>query len=263
MKVAVFVPYAGASKEGGLVYLVANYLRSFLGDVINLRCNGAFSLCDRDEEIGWRRTLDSCHQCTAHQNSYASWSSVTSRDLTQFISSSEVISTRRWIHSVPTELLTKLNFRGINLYEICLESLSARLGNSKPDLANKKHEQLTRRMLLSAARMCLATKRFQQEVSPDITLVANGSDFLSRSFVQQSTAQKRESSVFKMDINERCVKITHPKGKAPFSCELLMTDITHMRADTKTWPREIIAVLEEILSFLQIEQIQITLPLAR
>jgi len=263
MKIAIFVPYGGFSKESGLMHLLANYINTITNDVLQLRCNGVFSLCDRDEESGWQRKLNSCLSCMANQTNLADWSGVSLSDLSRFITPAEIVSTRRWIHSLPTNVLNQLNFRGINLFELSSESLQQRLGVATPDLANKKHEQVTRRMLLSAARMCLATKRFQQQAAPTISLVAGGHDFITRSFAEQSRKQNSDIAVFEMDINERCVKIRHPRTNKLFACELLITDISHMRSDCKTWPREIIGVLDNILAFLEISQAQIALPLAR
>jgi hypothetical protein len=263
MKTVIFTPYGSLSKESGLIHLVANYVGTVIGGVSALRCNGIFSLCDRDEETSWTRNLESCAICMTNQAQYANWAAAEILDLSLYLNSDEIVATKRWMHNLSTQSLLSACFKEVNLYQLSKESLSLRLGVAGPDLANKKHEQITRRVLLSAARMCLATARFNNKYAPDLVLVANGQDFISKAFIVQSQNQKRDIATFSVDINERCIKIRHPKTGKLFTCELLITDISNMRSDSRTWPKEILVMLDDVLNFLDISQSQIPLPLAR
>lgn len=263
MKIITHAPYAQASNEGGLIHLIANYLHVNFGEVSQLRCNGAFSLCDRDEETSWQRDMSSCLRCMNEQQSLASWSGIYTQDLSSYIHSDEILESRRWMFSVATDQLLRLSLKGINLSELCKESFAARCGVGEPDLMNKRHEQVLRRLLLSAARMCLAVRRFHRTFDPDLCLISGGRDFITRSFVKQSIELNKEIALFQMDLNERCIKIRKISTGKFYTSELMLSDVTTMRSDPRTWPQEVVRLIEDILTFLNVSQSQMSLPLAR
>ncbi|MCO6432299.1 MAG: hypothetical protein J5J00_15705 [Deltaproteobacteria bacterium] len=262
MKIALHAPFGSLNLEGGLMYLIANYLRGSGHEVAQLRCNGTFSLCDRDGETSWKRSLDSCLKCSSEQRSLASWGEIAVKDLSSFLTPGEIVDSRRWLLSTPREQLESLSLRGISLYNLCRGSFAARFGTETPDLNNRKHEPMTRRMLLSAARMCLATRRFLNHFSPEVLLVAGGRDYITRSLLVQAEMQKREYVLFSMDSSQRSINIHHPREDKTLACHLLLTDVTMMRADIKTWPPEVVSEIESVLGFLHIFQAQMSLPLA-
>lgn len=263
MKIVVHTPYAGLSRESGLIYLTANYLNGYFSDIVQLRCNGVFSLCDRDEESNWRRDASSCAACIKNQSQMAEWSSLAYKDLSRFLSAEEIRETRRLMHATPDDGLRHLNFKGLNIYELCRGSFFNRLGTEQPDMMNKKHAQLMRRIMISALRMCMATRRFNNHFMPDLTIVAGGRDYITKALAGQSAQQKRDVAVFGIDINTRSIRIRHPREDKYLSSQLILPDIMSMRADSKTWPAEIVSAVEEILAFLDIPATQINLPLAK
>ena len=263
MTILLHTPYGSHHKESSLMYLVANYLHSINLSVLQITCNGLFSLCDRDEENSWKRQIDSCLSCISDQCSLARWSSIGRSDLSKYIQPDEIVSTRRMVNGLSSANLKKVKYYGIFLYDLCLESFKLRSGGGLPDLANKKHEQLIRRYMLSAMRMCLSVKRLLNIVRPELTLLASGEDFITRSYIEQAKLQKKEVILFKMDIHERCVKIINLQAPKVFNCPLLINDVTSMRGEVSTWPKELAAAINDIVSFLGVSDNQITLPLAR
>lgn len=263
MTVLVHTPYGSSCKESSLIYLFSNYLKTINYPVIQLTCNGAFSLCDRDEEEGWKRQVDSCLRCIKDQKNLAEWSGSQTMDLSKFISSDEVIATRRAINRFAVSQLQSAAYEGISLYEICLASFKQRYPGSLPDLSNKKHEQLLRRYLLSAARMCMASKRLLNTIRPEISLVSSGDDYITRSLIEQTKRLKFTAVIFKMDIHERCIKVINTARQTEFSSPLVVNEVIGMRPDVDTWPPQLMQLMQDIARFLDVSASQISLPLAQ
>ena len=263
MTVLVHAPYGLSHKESSLIYLFANYLKTINLDIAQITCNGAFSLCDKDEETGWRRTIRSCLGCAHNQKGLAGWSSIQDSDLSKYINADEVTFTRRVINEMSVEQLKKMTYGGVLVYDLCIESFRLRTNNINPDFNNKKHEQLFRRYMLSAVRMCISVKKLLNVLRPDMSLIASGNDFITRSYVEQSKRMNIKAVLFKMDLHERCIKVINTQNGEIFTCPLLVNDVTTMRADVNTWPKELINMMHDISSFLDVSDSQISLPLAQ
>jgi hypothetical protein len=263
MTVLLHAPYALTHKESSMIYLLANYLRTINIDVSQITCNGVFSLCDKDEETGWKRQIDSCMGCSHSQKSLAEWSSIPDAELSKYLQPEEIILTRRVVNELSVSQLKSMSFGGIPIYDVCLESFRLRSGALAPDFNNKKHEQVFRRLMLSAVRMCAAVKRALNTIRPDMSLVASGQDFITRSFTEQSKLLKSRIFVFKMDLHERCIKVIDVLNDKVFTCPLLLNDVTSMRPDVNTWPQELKNMMLEISEFLDVSESQISLPLAQ
>jgi len=263
MRIAVFAPFGSLSRESGILCLIANYLQHMYPDVLQLRCNGIFSLCDRDAERSWKRTLDSCLGCACDQSRLAAWSGVKSGSLSRYLLPRDIDETRRWLSSLGDEAPVTARFHEVPLFPLCQASFFNRFGVSTPDYRNKNHVRTVRRLLLSAARMMLATERFNKKYMPDVTLVADGSDYLTAVYVSRSKAQGAAPAVFRWDLHRRSTQIVHPRSGALYSCDLLLDNITAMRPDPCTWSPELLGIISEILSFLGLSDTQLTLPIAR
>jgi len=263
MKISIFTPFGTLSHESGLIYLLANYLRSAGVEVVQLRCNGIFSCCDRDAEFQWQRPFHGCFQCIADQSSVARWSEVGSVELSRFIIAEEIEETKRLLQTTPAAGLMTLEVRGIRLWDVVSGSFRNRFGLSALDSNNRQHEQFLLRFMLGAARMLLAARRFNNVFSPDLQLVAGGTDFLSAALLRQAQEQRCKLALFQWDLNDRQVRIMHPREKKELACELYLEGIARMRSDVKTWPPELITILEDILNFLEIPAEQILLPIAQ
>jgi len=253
MKIALFAPYGALSQETGLIYLLGNYLRRTFPQVVQLRCNGLFSMCDRDAERGWTRSLSGCFRCLGEQRDLARWSGVTVEELSRYLSPNDIEATKRWILGVATDQLPWTNFDGQNFYSLALGSWQNRFNVSRPELANPLHEQILRRFMLSASRAYRAAETFHARVGPRLTLVAGGGDFLSRSFVAQAQAAKHDVAVCTWDVSKRAVMVSHPRREAVVPCGLLLDRLVDMRGDPSTWSRDLVGILDELLAFLDIE----------
>ncbi len=263
MTVIVHAPFGLSHKESSLIYLFANYLKTINISVSQVSCNGAFSLCDKDEETGWKRTIDSCMNCLHNQKSLASWSDVASLDLSKFINTDEIILTRRVINEMQVSDFKKMKFGNISIFDLCIESIRLRIGNINPDFNNKRQEQLIRRFMLSAVRMCMAVKRIVNIKRPDMSLIVSGEDYITRAYLEQAKVLKSRAILFKMDLHERCIKIHNSTDSSVFTCPMMINDVTTMRADVNSWPKELTAMMYDIAEFLDVSDSQISLPLAQ
>ena len=268
MKIAVHAPFGTLSEETGVIHLLAKYLRGTFEQMVQVRCNGIFSLCDRDGENGWKRSLSSCFSCINDAASLATWSGINVAELSRFLTPDEIFETRKWLAMLAPTEYAKAEYAevtGINLpvYDLCRGSLLARLGTADPDLNNKGHEQVIKRFLLSAVRMCLATKNFIKHFQPELSLVAGGEDFVSRSYMAMAQAAGTQVALFRWDLTNRVVKLHHPREKTVLACALLLSGVSSMRSDVRTWPAELVSIVEEIAAFLGVEVGQLPLQIAK
>jgi hypothetical protein len=273
MKIALFAPYASVSPETGLLYALGNYLRALGSEGVHeiqaIKCNGVAPICDRDGERGWKRGIHSCLSCGRDQRDLANWANITAVELSQFIAGDDVTAIRRWIHRIPITQLLDARWQGFRVVDLVAETLNARCGDTQLDLNNRSHELALQMLLKSAATILSATPALLQRMSPDLCLVANGSDALSSPLVASIKRLQRESktptevSTLKWDVNKRAIAISHPRRVDIFHCELLIPNITEMRSDHRTWSSDLLKILDEILEFLDIPKTQASLPLTQ
>lgn len=263
MRIAVFAPFACVSREAGIMYLLANYLQHMFPEVLQLRCNGIVSVCDRDAERSWRRSLDSCLTCGCDQARLAAWSGVKSSALSRYLLPRDIDETRRWVESYDGESLLTARFHDTVLYPLVALSFRNRFGVDAPDPSNKNHTQLLKRLLLSAARMYIACDRFNKKFLADMSLVADGTDYLSAVFINRCSTQSSSPAVFRWDLHRRSTTITHPRNGGIYSCGLLLDNVAAMRPDPCTWSEELLGIISEMLSFLGLSDTQLALPIAR
>ena len=263
MRVAVFSPFGGFSREAGLVYLLANYLRGIFPEVVQLRCNGTFAVCDRDSEKSWRREISSCLECMRDQEKLASWAGLPIKNFSEYLLPEDVEQTRAWILGLPTTALSEVEVNGLSLSKLCVGTFQNRFGSMEIDWHNKQHEQFIRRIYLGATRVCMALERFNRLFLPSMCFVLGGDDYLSRSFLEVSRLQKLDTILFRLDLGSRGVQITRVLANAQLSCDLLLEDISLMRADFKTWPSELLEIVDQVLNFAGVSDTQLDLPISR
>ena len=85
MAVTFFSPYGTLTKESGLMYMFARYLSAFYDDVYQLKCNGLFTICNRDCLDNEKRNFLTCGKCMACQNELASWACIKSKEISTFL----------------------------------------------------------------------------------------------------------------------------------------------------------------------------------
>lgn len=263
MKVVVSTPLGQLSQETGLVYLLANYMSAASTELMNLRCNGIFSLCDRDSENGWRRTIDSCLKCTKEQTSLSDWAGFPSEDLSKYLPASEVERTKRWILTVPTSDLATTKFDDAVPFEMVKHLFRARFGQELPVETNKQHEQFVRRAILSAARMTIAARRFLFAQKPNMVFITGARDFITDALGRESARIGLDTVLFRWNLDARAIAIHHPKNGKILQCELVTSGVTQMRTDARTWPLEVVSTLDDILGFLGIPRAELMYPIAK
>lgn len=263
MKTVIFSPFGAASEETGLLGLLGNYLKNIIPEICVLRCNGVFSLCDRDSENSWRRGIHGCFVCMQEQGRLAAWAGLRQEDLSLYLTPQQITESKRWALSLAADEMEEAVFGQIKPYSLCRASLRNYFGNLEPDLSNANHLHIVRRMMISAVRMCQAADCFISAAKPTLALVAGGEDFISGALAERSRVKGVDVAEFRWDLPNRSVKIFHPRLQKEFSCPLVFEDITSMRSDSRTWPWELVRIVEDILVFLDLTSSQLVLPIAR
>ncbi len=253
-------PMGTLGQETGLMFLLAHYMRAASTDMINLRCNGIFSLCDRDAEQGWRRDVTSCISCMQEQSTFVQWSGIETADLSPYLSADEVEKTKRWLLTISANQLTTVSFEQIIPFDFCKHLFVARFGIEKPVETNKQHEQFLRRAILSVARTCLAVRRYLFAHRPELVIAGGGRDFISMMLHKEAQRMGIPSSLFQWSVDKRAIQIYHPKTDAVLSCDLVMSGVTQMRGDSRTWPLEVVSTLDDILNFMGIPRAGLMFP---
>lgn len=238
------------------MFLLANYLnasRMMYGvEVTQLRCNGIFSVCDRDSERDWKRGLHSCLSCMHDQRELAAWSGIPTVDISTFLTPEVIEDTRRWLMTIPAALLPTIRLGTRELMGICRESFRLRFGVNDPDFKNVAHEQFLRRLMVGVARMIQASAGYIRAAGPTLHFVAGGRDAITASYISEVKRSGEQVVLFRWEISERTIQILHPSGTGAMGCELLLDGIPQLRGDSSTWTPSLVQILVEILSFLDI-----------
>lgn len=245
------------------MYLLANFLKATYPEVVQLRCNGMFSVCDRDVDASWTRTVSSCFACIADQKALSDWSGLPVQDFSSFVTPDNIRETKHWVTALDAQQLPHAEFRGMRIFDICRETFANRFGAVDFEPRNKNHDQFLRRVLVSAARACLAAERYHSAYAPDLCLVSGGRDFITQGFTTFSRAMQRDVAVFRWDVATRAINISHPRNEKSLSCELVPEGVLGMRSDYKTWPAELLGIVQGILNFLELSGGQLKLPISR
>ena len=90
MAVTFFSPYGTLTKESGFMYMFARYLSAFYDDVYQLKCNGLFTICNRDCLDNEKRNFLTCGKCMACQNELASWACIKSKEISTFFADGRI-----------------------------------------------------------------------------------------------------------------------------------------------------------------------------
>jgi hypothetical protein len=263
MSVLVFSPYGLASEETGVLALLANFLRQSNYAISALNCNGAFSLCDRDGENAWRRGVRSCFSCLHEQRSVARWAGLPTHEISTFISPEEVNATKRWSLGITHQNFERILFEGQPMFPLVRHSFFARFGVGHPEVTSEEQLETLRRLMISSARMYLGSRRFFAAHETHLVLVAGGVDYLSASFARAARDAGVGVAQFRWDMLTRSVQVSHPAAEAPYSCPLVFEDVTSMRADSRTWPGEIVRIIDELMVFLGVTTGSMELPIAQ
>jgi hypothetical protein len=251
MKLALFSPYGLAHSEAGVLYLIANYLLKSGADVVQLRCDGAFSACGRDSKIPGGRNVMSCARCIGEQRALAQWASAKSREMSSFLLSDDILQSSKWLSSVRTADLVRAEFRGVNLWSVCGDEFKARYPESNGTELAEREEECLRQLFVGYVHATVASERFIAGVTPDLHFVAGLADPLSRAYVQQAHVSGGDIATFLYDTAEEAIIVESARTGARYATKLLLNGITSMRSDPRTWAPEVTAIVHEILTFLE------------
>lgn len=261
MKTAIFTPYGTRSEESGIIYLLANYMRERTGEVYQLRCNGAFPVCDRDEEREWRRDIDSCALCSHEQLRLAQWAGVETRNMTKYLLPADIDRVRTWATRLSTDCIASAELDGHPIHDYCKASIERRTSSCRDD----ERSEISKRYLFSAGLTLAAVPRWYGELAPDLILAADGEGYMSRSFNAALEAEGAAEKVvrFRWMPSEHTIRITVSRSNESAECPLLLEDVSVMRSNHKTWPREILQLLDDVLELIGATGPELSLPIAR
>lgn len=250
MKVALFTPYGFLHRESGLMYLVANYLRTSGAELTQLRCDGAVSVCGRDRRVAGGRSVFSCARCTGEQRRLADWAEVRAYELSAFVTSEDKVQSAKWMASVQTADLDRAEFRGRNLWELCRQEFTQQTGSDALEAISAADEQSLRALYVAFVQGAVASERFLTQWSPAITFVTKTEDSLGQAYLSQVIAQGIECATFAFDEGEEAIVVESVKTGERYASKLILDGITSMRSDPRTWAPEVRAVVHEIMAFL-------------
>lgn len=238
MTVGIFAPYGTFSQESGLLVLLSRYLHAFGGKKVeSLICNGAFSVCDRDEESSWSRKVNSCAECIFEQRSLGHWAGIKTKDLTQFLKPDDIRNTESMSDSV-------------EITDSIKGSFNRRYASFDPN--HVSHIQLAKRLSVSSARMREAITNYLQSNSFECLCLSGAGDYLTQTAREVATEMKIPCATFMWSLEERGIRIYHPHKKAYLSCALVIPDARALRTDLSSWSPEVVAILKEITEFLDL-----------
>lgn len=251
MKTAFFVPHGAIQREVGLAYLLANYMTKIGADVVQVRCDGASTVCGRDAAIGWRRGISTCLKCEEEQRRLGEWAGLKSKSIGGFLRPDEILQSAQWIGGLATEELLRAEFRGANLFSMVEGTFKARFGRALPNFSEEIEEQFSRELLVSAVRSAAAVDAFLVSFAPELVVVSGMGDLLEKACLSRLESRKLPVAILRFDPAENVIVISSSQREEAYVTRLLFEGVTRMRTDPRTWPPEISALVHEIMTFLQ------------
>lgn len=263
MKIVLCAPFGALFEETGLLYLLGHYLSANSFDVTQLRCNGIFPLCERDVVRGEARDLKTCFQCIGESKRLAEWGRMKSQDLSLFLNGSDLAQSKRLIQSSSIAELRELSIEGVNIYQLCEQSIRSHFGIDPTAQVVKRHEEEIRRVILAGYRAGIAMQKAGAALAGDLCFSTRPNDFITRSFLEGSQRRGVAQYSFSWVASRRVVTIEERGTDRKLESPLIFDDVISMRTEISTWPTEIISQLQSIMMFVGITDSQLSLPLAR
>lgn len=251
MKLAVIAPYGDYHRESGLIYLLANALTKRGGDVVQTRCDGALLACGRDQKHpGGKRTPFSCLHCISEQSALARWAEVRNRDLSTYLTPEDNAQSAQWVQTAKREELARLEFRGERVWDVCAQETSDRWAlNSERDLTAEQ-ERSVRALFLGYIHAVVSSERFIAAFKPSLSFIAGGTDPVTRAYLSQARRAEGDVALFSYREEDDSIVISNLKHNTQLTTTVVLSDITEMRSDYRTWAPELKAIVSEISSFL-------------
>ncbi len=263
MNILTLHPYGSIREEGGLALVLSRYLREFGVDTSHLKCNGAFSVCDRDAENHFRRTALQCQNCMAEQNTFAQWSGARQLRITSYLEPAQIQGTKRWVEQMDAHHLWEAVWKGIPLRTLLQGSFSRRFGTLEPDFRNVQHQHYVQKLSVASLRMLTAALKCNEDIQPNMIFMAGGDEFITACFFAAAQRMGIEVVRFTSAAEGRFVRVLRSSVDETFKSELVVSDISAFRENVQTWPSELLQSLDEMVAYLGLSQLQLELPLAR
>jgi len=254
MKTVFFAPYGRLHPEVGFLFVLARYLQPLTTDLMQLRCDGMLQHCGRDDALLRPRGLRSCFECMREQRDLAQWAGLPLRQLGMYLTPDEVRESEKWVMGLQAQELLTVEYLGLNLFQ--LSRLPAQSGGALP-------EAVVRQRLLGTLRLCLSMRRFLSREQPRVVLYAHGDDSMSRVLDVQAARQQQEAFRFGLDSVGRSLQVRRRSDGAELTVPLVVEALDRVRTDVKSWPKELVSQLDEVLAFIGFGDTQLILPMAR
>lgn len=262
MNIVTLNPFGALNQEAGILAVLGNYLKSCGHQTSQLICDGAFGACDRDlktndetnSEASKSRNIHSCAKCIKEQDHFTNWSGIDRLRISQFITPEDYREVYHLIQTTKAEKLSNLQFQQYQLLKLNENYLKLRFGSLHFDFEQPENFLVVQKAYTTSMLAILAAQRFYARQRPQAILIAGGSDNISLSFHSVLKHEKCEVFNFIWNLNARAIEIVNPLQPEHLACQLIMNNITSSRADIRTWPSDLITVVQKILDYLAIPQ---------
>jgi hypothetical protein len=184
------------------------------------------------------------------QLALAQWSGGHTRDISTLILSEDVSKTAQWIQGVPTEALSRVEFRGVNLLSACASEFQMRWDDFNPQAITEAQQSDIRALFVAYVRVATATERFIEQWKPTSTIISAIHDPMAHAYLLQTKLAKLETSVFSFDPDEEAIVVESLSTQERYMTKLVLEGIASMRSDPRTWGPEVTAVVHEVLTYL-------------
>ncbi len=256
MAITFFSPYGLLVKESGFMYLLARYIGAFYESTYQLKCNGLFTICNRDCAVNQRRSLLSCASCIASQESLSNWACMESDDLSKYLSAKALKYIKQELLLVPDNELMNVSYEDLNVYELCKGSFKTFLGEESPDIRNKKNLQLAKKIMLSSLKAIEAIKTYYSIENPELFFISSGNDFITKSFLEFLKITNKNFIEVTWDNNANLFNIVNGNSKKARQYEIYIDDIVCFRNDYTTWPKEFTDMLDDVIDFVGLNVVE-------
>jgi hypothetical protein len=250
MKIVTFCPYGSLSEEAGLLFLLGAHLQAENHSVQYLQCNGAFSLCERDENLGWKRSLESCSLCIGEQAAFAYLSNIEILELSRYLSSRDIVESKRIVSALRIEELSQAEYEGLSLFSLCLPIFQKMFASETVTFLHQKHETIVRGLFLSIIHSYIAGRKLCAVEQPDLALVADGTDMITSPFLRALEQEKVDAVTIKWQKQDNTIKIFRRNCSKSINVDFFVEITSLITMPQEKWPSEVLEQLLKIRRYL-------------
>jgi len=160
-------------------------------EILHLLCDGIFSQCDVHwaSSTGTPRPFDLCQKCQARAARLMQSSELPHEWLSKFVNASDRQRALEWAHALPLDQFMTATFDGYPIAHWVVSSVATEFRRYPPDLSNSFVINVFRNYLHSGALASLALTHVLDEWRPDVLVVVNGRQSLTRVAVELARAR--------------------------------------------------------------------------